>query len=29
VLTQKKDSLDPDGKHKNESNKLEKYFKDK
>ena len=29
VLATKKDSLDPEGKHKNEPNKLEKYFKDK
>ena len=29
VLATKKDSLDPDGKHKDEPNKLEKYFKDK
>jgi len=29
VLTTKKDSLDPEGKHKDEPNKLEKYFKDK
>tara|TARA_B100000287_G_C20615182_1_gene773717 strand:+ start:1126 stop:1356 length:231 start_codon:yes stop_codon:yes gene_type:complete len=29
VLATKKESLDPDGKHKNESGKLEKYFRDK
>jgi ferredoxin len=29
VITEIKDSLDPDGKHKNEPNKLEKYFKNK
>ena len=29
VLATKKDSLDPDNKHRNEPNKLEKYFKDK
>ena len=29
VLATKKDSLDPDNKHRNEPNKLDKYFKDK
>ena len=29
VLATKKDSLDPDNKHRNEEGKLEKYFKDK
>ena len=29
VLATKKDSLDPDGKHRDEPNKLDKYFKDK
>ena len=29
VLATKKESMDPDGKHSNESNKLEKYFRDK
>jgi len=29
VLRTKKDSLDPDGKHRDEPNKLEKYFQDK
>ena len=29
VLTEKKDSLDPDNKHRDEPDKLQKYFKDK
>ena len=29
VITEQKDSLDPDNKHRDESGKLEKYFKDK
>ena len=29
VLTEKKDSLDPENKHRNETNKLEKYFNNK
>ena len=29
VITTKKDSLDPDNKHRNEQDRLNKYFQDK